>query len=101
MKISTAKAWIAAMLMVQLDSVLKIPMGVIYLIISITESLHLALLPVQFKDDWNALRRGKKEAEMSLAVFTPIIKVVILAGLLLVTYIPAVSMTLPTLGWLV
>ena len=50
------------MQMVQLDSVLKIPMGVIYLIIPITGAGIMLYSLCNLNDDWNALRRGKEEA---------------------------------------
>ena len=53
---------IASMQMVQLDSVLKIPMGVIYLIIPITGAGIMLYSLCNLNDDWNALRRGKEEA---------------------------------------
>lgn len=52
---------ISSMQMVQLDSVLKIPMGVIYLIIPITGVGIVLYSLCNLQDDWKRLHVGKEE----------------------------------------
>ncbi len=52
---------ISSMQMVQLDSVLKIPMGVIYLIIPITGVGIVLYSLCNLQDDWKRLHAGKEE----------------------------------------